>query len=252
MSSIVISSRQHPLCKLVRSLHNGRDRRRQRLFVVEGGNGVTAALGARWPLQRLLAAPEDLEDGWGEVAATAGVDIQPVTPEILQYLCDAQTSPGVLAIAHLPEAQTLAEIAPPGLTLVLDSIGDPGNVGTLIRTADAVAASAIVATQNSADPFAPKVVRASAGSLFHMNMAPQSTPDLLIEEFSALRIPIVVAVAHQGEDCFSYRWPRRCALVLGHETRGISPELEEVATARVTIPMVGRAESLNVASAGAV
>jgi tRNA G18 (ribose-2'-O)-methylase SpoU len=63
---------------------------------------------------------------------------------------------------------------------------------------------------------------------------------------------LVAAVAHEGEDCYRFRWPPSCALVLGHETRGISEELEEAATARVTIPMFGRAESLNVASAGAV
>ncbi len=74
----------------------------------------------------------------------------------------------------------------------------------------------------------------------------------LADALSRAEVPLIVAAAHDGEDCFALRWPRRCALVLGHETRGVSPQLEACATARVTIPIYGRAESLNVAAAGAV
>jgi tRNA G18 (ribose-2'-O)-methylase SpoU len=100
-------------------------------------------------------------------------------------------------------------------------------------------------------PLGPKAVRASAGSVFHLHVA-SSTPQATLHELRAANLPLVTAVAHGGEDCFCFDWPRRCALVLGHETRGVSSVLDEAATHRVTIPNYGRAESLNVAAAGAV
>jgi TrmH family RNA methyltransferase len=251
-----ITSRQHPLCKLVRSLHGAKGRRKHGLFIAEGGNAVTAALRARWPLKRLLVTPDDLEAGWGDVARDTQLDMQPVSAEIMEYLSEAQTSPGVIALAALPQAQasessnSISTIS--DLLLVLDGVGDPGNVGTLIRSADASGAGRIALTPNSVDVFAPKAVRASAGSLFHLPPPLQDTAEGLSRTLQQHDVPLIVAVAHGGQSCFEYSWPTRCALVLGHETRGISPVLEDAATAHVTIPIFGRAESLNVAAAGAV
>ena len=248
MISTVITSRQHPLCKLVRSLHSTKGRKQHGLFVVEGGNGVAAALQARWSLQRLLIPNHELGEEWKVLAQAANVETQMVDDEILESLSEAQTSPDVIAVAKMP---TPHELQLDGLTLILDELGDPGNVGTLIRSADAAGASEIVLTSGSADAWSPKVVRSSAGSVFHL--PPQSSTGIeLVQLLKSQKVPIVAAVAHEGEDCFRFRWPSRCALVLGHETRGISEELEAAATARVTIPMFGKAESLNVASAGAV
>jgi len=248
MISTVITSRRHPLCKLVRSLHSTKGRKQHGLFVVEGGNGVASALQARWPLQRLLIPNNEVGAEWKVLAQAANVETQMVDDEILESLSEAQTSPDVIAVAKMPAPRALRL---DGLTLILDELGDPGNVGTLIRSADAVGASEIVLTSGSADAWSPKVVRSAAGSVFHL--PPQSSTGIeLVQLLKSQKVPIVAAVAHEGEDCFRFRWPSRCALVLGHETRGISEELEAAATARVTIPMFGKAESLNVASAGAV
>jgi TrmH family RNA methyltransferase len=125
-------------------------------------------------------------------------------------------------------------------------------VGTLIRTADAAGARGVVLARGCADAFAPKVVRASAGSVFHLPLLiEQSTVDF-DRTLSAHGISVVTAAAHGARDCFDFAWPRRCALVLGHETRGISERWQEAASHSVTIPLRGRAESLGVASAGAV
>ena len=244
----VITSRQHPLCKLVRSLHSSKGRRKENLFAVEGGNGVSAALGARWMLQRLIVCDDEIGDEWRQLAQRQNIEVQTVSPEILDYLSDAQTAPDVIALAKLPATSSTRM---DGLTLVLDGIGDPGNVGTLIRTADAVGATQVICLENCSDAWAPKVVRASAGSVFHLPPT-QLEADELLTKMRDENVPIVAAFAHGGTSCFEYSWPTQCALVLGHETRGVSTELESAATARVTIPMFGRAESLNVANAGAV
>jgi RNA methyltransferase, TrmH family len=252
-----ITSRQHPLCKLVRSLHLSKGRRQHKLFVVEGGNGVEAALRARWPLQRVIVPDNELGNGWRELAQSSGIETQTVSEELMEYLCDAETSTDVIALAQAPgsgfgvSGQENFILHPSSFILVLDGIGDPGNVGTLVRSACAAGATHIVATQGSADPYGPKAVRASAGGTFFLPPL-VSTREELITVCQSQNIPLVVAAAHEGQNCFSFRWPPNYALVLGHETRGISPELENAATARVTIPIEGKVESLNVAAAGAV
>ena len=250
---VIITSRQHPICKLVRALNSPRQRRSHGLFVATGANAVTAALRAHWPLERLVVTPRDAADGWEATARRAGVPLTLADAELLAYLGDLPSEPEVLALARLPEAGH-TPLPPDGLTLVLDAIGDPGNIGTLIRSADAAGAASVLASENSSDPFGPKAVRASAGSVFHMPLLnwEDHSPAALAVRLKQENLPIVIAAAHHGQNCFEFAWPARCALVLGHETRGVAPEWEAAASARVTIPMHGRAESLNVAAAGAV
>ena len=230
----VIPSKQHPVSKLVRALNSPRQRRLHGLFVATGVNVIMAALRAHWPLERLVVTPIDAANGWEETARRANVPLTLADADLLTYLGDLSSVPEVLALARLPEPGP-TPLPPEGLTLVLDGIGDPGNMGTLIRTADAAGASSILASDDSADPFSCKAVRASAV--------------LRLQQES---LPVIIAAAHDGQSCFDFSWPARCALVLGHETRGVAPEWEAAAAARVTIPMLGRAESLNVAAAGAV
>ena len=139
-----------------------------------------------------------------------------------------------------------------GLLLILDGIGDPGNAGTLLRAGDASGAQAVVCTHGSVDCFAPKTIRAAAGSSFHLPHWDLDGLDAgaMVQVLAAREIPIVTAQAHDGEAAFEFAWPRRCALVLGHETHGISEEFARAARAQVTLPLYGRAESLNVAMAG--
>ena len=249
----IIKSRQHPLCKLVRALGNARRQREHGLFVASGGNAVAAALQAGWPMDRLIVAAGETAHEWESLARKADVPCVLVDPAIMAYLGDVPSPPDVMALVRLPKSSDAA-MPSDGLTLVLDGIGDPGNLGTLIRTADAVGASAVLTSENSCDPFGQKAVRSSAGSVFHLPPRPwpDRRPETLAARLRQEDVPIVIAAAHEGQSCFEYHWPSRCALVLGHETRGVASPWETAASARLTIPVYGRAESLNVAAAGAV
>lgn len=252
-SPVIITSRQHPVCKLVRVLRTPGRQREHGLFVAAGKNSVMAALQAGWPLERLIATPDDATHHWEAIARQAQVPLTLVDAAILAYLSDVPHMPEALALARLPQpAQTPLPVT--GLTLVLDGVSDPGNVGTLIRTADAAGVGALLTSENSCDPFGLKAVRASAGSIFHLPplLWADRAPAALVARLQAENVAIVIAAAHDGQPCFDYRWPARCALVLGHETRGVAAPWEAAATARVTIPIFGRAESLNVAAAEAV
>ena len=248
-SSVPITSRQHPIAKLCRALHAAKGRREHNLFLIEGANAVAAALDANWPLREILATPD--ETSLSARAQIADIVVTRATPEVMGAAADARTPPLILAIGALPAPADDFDLS--GLLLVIDGANDPGNVGTMLRAADAAGAEKVILTAGSADVWQPKVVRGAAGSLFALppislvNRAPARIAQLLREK----QIPIITAQAHGGYNAFEFAWPRRCALVMGHETRGVSEEFEAGQNA-VTIPIRGRAESLNVAMATTV
>jgi TrmH family RNA methyltransferase len=233
---------------LARALHGSKGRRENQLFLIEGKNAITAALNSDFPIREVLADEHETE--LSDLAADKGLEIRRTTAEIMAYASEAQGALPIIAFGELPSQ---GDASLPDFTLVLDGISDPGNVGTLWRAADAAGARGVLSL-SGADPFSPKVVRSAAGSLFHLPPLPleNSSPQGLISKLQQQEIPIVCAEAHGGQSCYDFEWPSRAALVLGHETRGISEELSTAATYKVTIPIYGRAESLNAAMAGTI
>ena len=249
MSDFVLTSRSHALVKKCRALQTAKGRREHNAFLIEGRNAVEAALNHDWPLQEILALPDETE--LSQRAQGADLDVTRAAASVIEAATDLRTPPPIIAIGTLPA--TVENFESDGLILIIDGANDPGNVGTMLRAADAAGASQIILSAGSADVYGPKIVRSAAGSLLAMppvnleNRSPQNIARLLREK----QIPIVTAQTRGGADAFEYRWPRRCALVLGHETRGVSAEFAD-AGAGVTIPIYGRAESLNVAMAATV
>lgn len=234
----MILSRQNPLIKLARSLHSSKGRRETGLFLAEGHNSVAAILETDWTIRAILSSSKNPHP-----AAHWASD------EILAYAAQTQSSPQILALAELPPITNDWNLDE--LLLVADGVSDPGNLGTMWRAADAAGAEKVVCSEGTADIWAPKAVRSAAGSLFHLpplNLENRS-PASIAEQLTEKNIPILVAEAHGGQNPFTFNWPQRCALVLGHETRGISPGLQAIATEKLTIPIAGNAESLNVAMA---
>lgn len=249
MPELIITSRSHDLVKKCRALQTSKGRRQHNAFLIEGRNAVEAALENNWPLQEIIASPDETE--LSDRAARNSHVVTRAVATVIEAATEMRTPPPIIAIGELPN--TVDDFESDGLILIIDGAGDPGNIGTMLRAADAAGASQIILTAGSADVYQPKIVRSAAGSLLRMppvnleNRAPQNIGRLLNEK----RIPIITAQTRSGTNAFEYPWPRRCALVLGHETRGISAEFER-ASAGVTIPIYGRAESLNVAMAATV
>jgi TrmH family RNA methyltransferase len=171
----------------------------------------------------------------------------------MQALTEREAAEGLVATFDLFKA-TLDDlrVAGDGLVVVLDRLQDPGNLGTLIRTADAVGATGVVLVEPCVDPFDPKVVRGSMGSLFHVPLVRTGDVAGLFTTLHDRGLRVVAADAQRGVDWGDGLWHDGVALVLGNEARGLSADLRPHVDAWVRLPIAGRAESLNVAVAGGV
>jgi TrmH family RNA methyltransferase len=248
----VLSRREE---RLLRSLRQRKTREAEGLFLVEGVRAVEDLAASALPVRFALAASTlgDTPRGRAllDVLAAKGVAVHQATERELAALADTETPQGILAVAPIPAAglDGLRVEAEPAVIVVLDAVQDPGNLGTLARTAEALGAVGVVALPGTVDPWNPKSVRAAMGSTFRLPVVPADwealSPWLSSRGFATL------AAAAGGEPLGEPR-PSRAALVLGNEGAGISEDTRARADRVVGIPIRGRAESLNVAAAGAI
>jgi TrmH family RNA methyltransferase len=159
----------------------------------------------------------------------------------------------VLPMLEEPGAGTEPWSAREGaLIVVLVDVRDPGNAGTVLRAADASGSALVVFAADSVDPYNPKTVRSSAGSLFHVPLAVRPDARALATELSSAGFRTLATVVRDGEDYAELDWATPSAVFLGNESSGLPPELTAALSAALAIPMAGRAESLNVGVACAV
>lgn len=236
-----------------RSLKRRKGRTEHGLFLAEGVRLLEDLLASELEVVQLLHTSE--ADGSARARAVVercreqGVPAEQVAEGELQRYADTVTPQGLLAVARVPQS-TWDEL-PVGDVVVLDAVQDPGNAGTVLRTAEALGAVGAVALPGTVDVWNPKVVRASAGSVFRMPVIEASREDA-VERLRGRGGPIWASDA--GGEPFSRGdpVPREVALVLGNEGSGVGEELLAAADRRVAIPLPGGAESLNVAVASAI
>jgi RNA methyltransferase, TrmH family len=230
-------------------LHRQVARRRSDRFLVEGANLVEAA--SRRGLVREVYATEAAAQRYAELLA--GADVELITERAAKALSDTVTPAGLVAVCEHPSID-LAEVLTqsPRLVAVGVEIGEPGNAGTLIRIADAMGAAAVVFLGHSVDPYNGKCLRASAGSIFGVPVVVEPDVDAGVTALQGAGLT-VVATTVDGElplDDVDLGAPT--AWLFGSEAHGLSAQVVARADARVTIPMSGSAESLNVAAAAAI
>ena len=192
-----------------------------------------------------------------QAARAAGTSVVPVSAPVLAAMAETVTPQGVLGVAALVDVDLAAALAgSPRLVAVLEAVADPGNAGTVLRTADAAGADAVVLTEGSVDPHNGKCVRASAGSLFHL---PVTSGVPLAEAVAAARAGGLQVLAttgsgdHDLDDLLDAGdLARPTAWLLGTEAAGLTAEALAAADRTVRVPVHGRAESLNLATAAAV
>ena len=186
------------------------------------------------------------------IIARLAVDRVDVPPEIMQRLTETGSPQGVAAICRIREWGLADLIARTGPMVLAERVQDPGNMGTIVRAADAVRAAGVIVLPGSADPFGPKAIRASAGSVLNLPVIRLSEATEAMDALDAMGVALVAALAHGGVDLFSAEIPRRVCFVLGNEGAGLDSALRARAALRVRVPMPGHAESLNVAMTATV
>jgi RNA methyltransferase, TrmH family len=186
-------------------------------------------------------------------ASDAGLRVQPVSGDVLAAMADAQTPQGLLAVCRLPAAD-LDEVlaAGPHVVAVLAHVRDPGNAGTVIRAADAAGADAVVVSDGSVDAFAPKVVRSTAGSLFHLPVVTGMPVPGIVERLRSARLTVLAADGAGKRTVDEVDLAPPHAWLFGNEAWGLRPEDSAASDDLVRVPIHGRAESLNLAMAATV
>jgi TrmH family RNA methyltransferase len=250
----VITSARHPLVRTLRRLAEHPRRDPQGRFLLDGPLLITEALDAGVGIETALVAHRHLAP---RVAALVerlrgvGVAVHDAAPRVVQAASGVATSQGIVAIARRPAqpAQGMLD-APDLLLLVADGLQDPGNVGTMVRTAVAAGVSAVALTEGTADPFHPKVVRGAMGAAFRVPLLTIAR-QALGEAMAARGVRVLVADAHQGIDHAEASAARPVALVIGSEGAGPDPMWRERGTV-VRIPLYGPVESLNAAVAAGI
>ncbi|HUX87817.1 MAG TPA: RNA methyltransferase [Chloroflexota bacterium] len=246
-----ITSAANERIRFVRSLQRTNVRRKEGLFVVEGVRLVEEALTSGAKPRFVLVVPEQLERtprGRQLLEQLGQFHCQSVTEPVLKALSDTVTPQGVVAV--LPVLPASAEKLTGPVALVLDHVRDPGNAGTLLRSADASGVVRTVVFVDSVDAYSPKVVRAAMGAHFRLSILEDIGWDQLSPRLADR--PRWLASAHHGVPYDQVDWQRDSAIILGGEAEGAGPEAEAAASDAVTIPMAGPVESLNAAMAGTI
>ena len=238
-----ITSLKNPKVTTWKSLKDRKGRRETGCFLVEGRKMVEEALASAFPVEAVLVDDARLD----EFTLPAGIPAYSMPGHVLAAVCDTKTPQGIAAIVRM------AEVPLAGKRLVaMDGVQDPGNVGTIIRTADAAGFDGVILSAQCADVFSPKVLRATMGSVFRMGIrVTDDLPGLLanmVQEGAS-----VLSSQLDGEP-FYQRSPlnERFVLVIGSEGNGVTDEVKAVATHKVKLPMRGGAESLNAAVAAGI
>lgn len=227
-------------------------------FIIEGKRIVSEALNSDWKIEYLLIRENTGTDlqikKLIEIADKKGIPNYLVKTKDFENLCDTITSQGIIAIIKKKSTelnQTFNKNIQYSLIVALEKISDPGNLGTILRICDWFAVDAVLVSKESADLYNPKVLRASMGSIFHLNVVNNVELNKVIEDFRKNGYKIY-STTLDGINLEKIKFHNKAIIIFGSEADGISGELIKVSDEKITIPRYGKAESLNVASACAI
>ncbi len=248
---MVITSAQNPRLQRIRGLLDKRKQREEeRAFVVEGVRLAEEGLSAGWTPELVLFAEGLSQRGLAAVAgfAQAGAEVLEIAPRLMETLAETEAPQGLLAVFPQPAAALPERV---NFILIADQLRDPGNLGTLLRSAAAAGAQAALLSPGTVDAFAPKVVRAGMGAHFRLPILHASW-----EEIRAVctghGLQVLLAEADRGDACWDLDLRQPLALIVGSEAEGARPPASALANRAVTIPMPGKSESLNAAVAASI
>lgn len=251
MEKALITSLTNPIVKQARALRQKKARVETGLFLVEGIHHVGEAITAGWEVDSVLYAPELLTSEFAhDSIARLTVTPQPVSAQVMESLADKENPQGIIAVLHQRRTH-ISSLKSPGICAALVSPQDPGNVGTILRTLDAVGGDALFLLDGGVELYHPTVVRSSMGTLFWKPIVQTS-----FDEFMAWaregNYQLIATSAHGDVEYQTFVPRMPWILVLGNEQKGLSTEQTKACDVTVSLPMKGRVSSLNLAVAAGV
>ena len=245
-----ITSLKNPAVQEARALANAKDRARQQAFLLDGEHMVGEGISMRPQDVRAVFVDERRADSYAALLSKAQGEVYAVPEHVLAAISQVKTPQGIAAVCALPRARSLSEMG--DRLILLENVQDPGNVGTVLRTLDAAGFDGCIFTPGCADPYGPKTLRATMGSIFRVPMctvpnAAQAALELALNGYA------VIGAALDGEPFYERNpLPQKCCVLIGNEGQGLTREAQTACTHRYRLPMRGGAESLNAAVAAAI
>ena len=255
---MLITSGDNPRIKYFKRLVKRRFREAEGKFVVEGVRFVEEALASAMSVETVIFSSKLLQNERGNALLleiyNSGIALLEVTEEIMESLADTATPQGVMAIVKAFEAdlEVILTSTQKHLFVLVDGIQDPGNLGTIIRTADAAGADAVILTRGTVDLYNPKTLRATMGSVFHLPIIPVGEAVQTAKFLLQSGVQLIVGMPQTNRPLYSVNLTGSVVLVVGSEAVGVSEEVKLLPCTMANIPMPGRAESLNAAVAVAI
>jgi TrmH family RNA methyltransferase len=248
----IITSTQNPKIKSLLQLEKPRERRRQQLFLIEGAREVRLALHAGYKIGTIFYCEEILAKGDLGVDLTNEKLVVPVSKEVFEKIAVREDSGGVVAVAEMkPHALEQIQLSENPLVLVLEAVEKPGNLGAILRTADAAGVEAVIICDPQTDFYNPNVIRSSVGCVFTTQLAAANSEET-IAWLKKNNIHIFCTHLSASTIYHQVDFSKPSAIVMGTEAFGLSDVWVKNATANIIIPMHGKIDSLNVSNASAV
>ena len=244
---------QNPVVKAAAELKQKKYRTQNGLYLAEGLRTAEEAVAYK-AVETLfyIATDDDRTMRLLEDAAMQNIKLVCVNENVMKKIADTETPQGIIAVCKMRQPKLETLLAGGKMLLVLDRVGDPGNIGTMLRTADAAGIGGLVLLKGCADIYAPKTVRSSMGSLFHIPVLSGVSEQEFVSAAKKAGYDLLVTCLDGADNLYKADLSGRIAFVMGNEAGGVSETLLEKADKRVYIPMAGRAESLNVAMAAGI
>lgn len=253
----IITSSQNKQIKHLKSLHSKKYRDDLAQYIIEGFILIEEALEYHKPFHFILlseVASNSLEcDALISRCEEANIPVYIGTDKVFAEASEMETPQGIIAVIYKGEQKIEEFIDDSSFNIViLDSVRDPGNVGTIIRTADACGMNAVILSKGCVDLYNGKTIRGTMGSIFHIPVFTEVDIIMFIEKLKTINASVYGADPHSSISCIDVKADGSTAIVIGNEANGLRDEVKAVTTQNITIPMPGKAESLNAGIAAAI
>ncbi|AOY76387.1 TrmH family RNA methyltransferase [Clostridium formicaceticum] len=256
MEKQVISSQQNKFIKHIKALQNKKNRKIHGQFVIEGIRIIEECFLHGVPVDYILYTEEveNLQGGSRVLKqAVENYKSYEVAKSLFDSLSDTETPQGIMAVVNIQgHSLEILNMKEDTFFIVLDRIQDPGNMGTIIRTAEAAGADAIILTKGCVDPYSGKVIRATMGALFHIPIIEVKENEVWIEMLKRNDVKLIASDLNTGYEYTKVDYTGKIAIIIGNEANGIDQNLLPYVDLSIKIPILGKIESLNASTAAAI